>query len=105
MNNLFTQFFHWHDDGSHAWLQVPIALLFDLHIEEKISYYSYMEGKYAYLEEDCDASTFLNAIFESSKWYENPILMGAFRCIPRTYFENGAPCREFKSFDSRNVKL
>ncbi|MCK5919904.1 MAG: hypothetical protein KAG66_03125 [Methylococcales bacterium] len=48
-------------DGSHGWLRVPLAELWDLKIEETISAYSYRKGKWAYLEEDRDAPLFLRA--------------------------------------------
>ena len=50
-----------HEDPGHGWLQVPMAELEALNIREKISYYSYTDGTYAYLEEDCDMGVFLEA--------------------------------------------
>jgi len=44
-------------DPGHAWLRVPKKEV--MPIKDKISSYSYMNGKYVYLEEDCDASVFL----------------------------------------------
>jgi hypothetical protein len=51
-----------HDDPGHGWLQVPIRLLVDLHLVDRISTCSYMYDKIAYLEEDKDAGTFLHAM-------------------------------------------
>jgi hypothetical protein len=48
-------------DPGHGWAKVPKALLHDLGIISKISRYSYMRKGFAYLEEDCDLSTFINA--------------------------------------------
>lgn len=48
-------------DPGHGWLRVEIAELIRLNLLDKITCYSYMKGKWAYLEEDCDASTFLKA--------------------------------------------
>lgn len=48
-------------DPGHGWLAVKIAELHRLGIIDKISNCSYMRGKTAYLEEDCDAPAFLNA--------------------------------------------
>ena len=45
-------------DPAHGWVKVPFEVLTDLCISETISHYSYMRGKFAYLEEDCDASLF-----------------------------------------------
>ncbi len=52
-----------YDDAAHGWLRVPVKDLFDLNIHRDISHYSYISpsGKYAYLEEDMDLTTFYNA--------------------------------------------
>ena len=49
------------EDPGHGWLQVPIAELFKLGIQNQITSYSYVNGIHAYLEEDCDFSTFYRA--------------------------------------------
>ena len=53
-------------DPSHGWAKVSLLELNNLDIMDKISTYSYMrsnKGKtYAYLEEDCDLSTYLKAL-------------------------------------------
>ena len=49
-------------DPGHGWVKVPVILLQSLCISNNISGYSYMRGKFAYLEEDCDASLFINAL-------------------------------------------
>jgi len=55
----------YHEDPGHGWLEVSRADIQDLGIEEKISPCSYVDHRdhwtTAYLEEDCDASTFLDA--------------------------------------------
>ena len=51
-----------HEDPGHGWLQVPHSLLKSLKIDKKISRYSYRDTHNAYLEEDCDLSTFMAAI-------------------------------------------
>lgn len=48
-------------DPGHGWVKVPKTLLKQLGIESKISSYSYQQGEYAYLEEDCDAGEFIVA--------------------------------------------
>lgn len=50
-----------HEDGGHGWLAVPIKELTTLGIADKITSYSYVKGDTAYLEEDCDLSTFFRA--------------------------------------------
>lgn len=50
-----------YEDAGHGWLRVLRTKLVDLGIADKISRCSYMYGKWAYLEEDCDAPLFLDA--------------------------------------------
>ena len=51
-------------DPSHGWAKVTIKELLKLNILDKISTYSYIHknGLNAYLEEDCDLSTYLKAL-------------------------------------------
>jgi len=44
-------------DPGHGWVSVKIDTLKNLGIADQISHYSYMRGKSAYLEEDCDLGT------------------------------------------------
>jgi hypothetical protein len=67
------------EDPGHGWLEVPIAQVHALGITNKISGYSYRKGTMAYLEEDCDFSTFITAFREQygtePKWtrvYQDP---------------------------------
>jgi len=46
------------DDG-HGWLRVPMSKLINRKTGEQYTEYSYTDGQYAYLEEDCDASMFV----------------------------------------------
>lgn len=55
--NQFTFF----TDSGHGWLKVPIELCRELGLQGKITGYSYCKGQNLYLEEDCDATTFVNA--------------------------------------------
>ena len=50
-----------YEDAGHAWIKVPVAELFAISIAPDITHYSYINGKYAYLEEDCDLTKFFNA--------------------------------------------
>lgn len=55
-------------DAGHGWLKVPQPMLSELGIADKISLYSYVDGKgNAYLEEDCDATVFIKEYC----WREN----------------------------------
>lgn len=56
-------------DPSHAWLKVPRKLLINLNIANQITPYSYQRGDYAYLEEDCDLSSFVKAMTTANKKY------------------------------------
>jgi predicted acetyltransferase len=51
-------------DPSHGWAKVTLKELSRLNILDKISTYSYIHknGLNAYLEEDCDLSTYLKAL-------------------------------------------
>ena len=51
-----------HSDAGHGWLAVKLADLKMLGIESDITDFSYVKGKTAYLEEDKDASTYINAM-------------------------------------------
>jgi hypothetical protein len=62
--------FNFFADAGHAWLKVPISLLVKLGIATKISNFSYQRGDFAYLEEDCDATTFSNALKAAGKTFE-----------------------------------
>ena len=53
--------FNFHSDAGHGWLAVKLTLVRELGLASEISPYSYMQGKTAYLEEDSDATKFINA--------------------------------------------
>lgn len=55
------KFTHYCDSG-HGWVAVKKELLKHLGIADKISSCSYMRGKTAYLEEDDDATTFIEEV-------------------------------------------
>ena len=48
-------------DPGHGWLRVPLADIAALGIEGDISPYSFIDGRFAYLEEDCDYTVFIDA--------------------------------------------
>ena len=56
-------------DPGHGWLKVPHRLLAELNIADRITTYSYSRGDYAYLEEDCDYSTFAAAMQAAGKTF------------------------------------
>lgn len=49
-------------DPGHGWLKVPLTEIVALGLETQISVYSYIEGQYAYLEEDCDCPRYLESL-------------------------------------------
>ncbi len=49
------------DTSRHGYLRVPQSELDQLGIRDKITEYSYEDSLYAYLEEDCDLTTFIEA--------------------------------------------
>lgn len=53
---------YWVEDPGHSWLAVPVSEV--LESGAIISSYSYTDGAIAYLEEDCDAGAYLQAVGE-----------------------------------------
>lgn len=51
--------YRFYSDPAHGWLRVPVAELSALGIATKVSSCSYRKGRWAYLEEDCDAPRFI----------------------------------------------
>ena len=56
--------YKYHYDSGHGWVQVPRKELVELNILDKITGCSYQRGLQVFLEEDCDATTFVNAYLE-----------------------------------------
>ena len=54
-------------DPSHGWFKVKLTQLHKLGIENEISTYSYTRGEWVYLEEDCDASKYFEALTKSGQ--------------------------------------
>ncbi len=52
----------WYIDPGHGWLKVARGELHQLGILEHISSYSYQMGWEVYLEEDCDAGVYIDAL-------------------------------------------
>lgn len=53
--------FEFYSDPGHGWLKVDKRDILALSIQEKITSFSYKNGRSVYLEEDQDASQFLKA--------------------------------------------
>lgn len=82
-----------HSDPGHGWLAVKLSELKMLGIEHDISSFSYVKGKTAYLEEDCDASKFIEAM--RSKGIDVEVKQGAVR--------DRSPIRYFKSYSPEGI--
>jgi hypothetical protein len=83
---------NWITDPGHGWLVVPISELRELNIIDKISSYSYHNDGTAYLEEDCDAAIYLEAVIE-----QRGVSPTDFESYT-THFTTNAPCRSYSRF-------
>ena len=57
---------HFYNDAGHAWLKVSHADLAKMQVQNEMSFYSYMTKSHAYLEEDQDASIYLDKLKENN---------------------------------------
>lgn len=87
-----------HTDPGHGWLAVSIKELSELGIADKITRYSYVKGRMAYLEEDCDLATFFNAY--NAKHGVDPVYTESFR--ERTFVRS---CEPYGSPVAREVTI
>ena len=83
-----------HSDPSHGWMAVKLSELKMMGIETQISQHSYVKGKTAYLEEDCDAVKFIEATKAKG------ITVELKQSPPR---DNYSPIRYFKSYSPEMV--
>jgi hypothetical protein len=74
-------------DPAHGWLEVPINLVKELNLGQKITKFSYIKGDFAYLEEDQDAPAFMREANQK----------GIFFTLTDIFQEN-SPIRSFRSF-------
>jgi len=84
-----------HSDPGHGWMAVKLSELKMLGIQHEISDYSYVKGKTAYLEEDCDAVRFINAAKDKGITVE--LRQGPQR-------EGNSPIRYFKRYSADLVE-
>ena len=55
-------------DERHGWLRVHLGTLIDYDLRpEHFSSFSYCDGHYIYLEEDCDAGIFIRAVGDQAE--------------------------------------
>lgn len=83
-----------HSDPGHGWLAVKRAELIRLNILEKVTPYSYQNGATVYLEEDCDASLFINRKKEVGEEVET-----------RESFQENTPIRNYAGFQITEQRL
>ena len=57
-------------DPGHGWIKISLNHLKQLNLIEKITPFSFINNKHAYLEEDCDASLLIKTLEESNVSYE-----------------------------------
>lgn len=58
---------YYHNDGGHGWYAIKRKKLESMGILNNVTGFSYERGGTVYLEEDCDASLFFNALSEEEK--------------------------------------
>jgi hypothetical protein len=85
--------FTFHTDPGHGWLEVPRKMLTELGIDKDITPFSYQSGDHVYLEEDCDASKFLEAYSKDR---------GGLPLIDEKY-SNDTPIRHYQRYDRGGV--
>jgi hypothetical protein len=78
-----------YSDSGHGWLAVKRKELIDLGIANKISHYSYQRGATVYLEEDGDATLFVNTYAE--KFGGRPQMKSGAHC-------DTSPIRSYERF-------
>lgn len=61
---------NYYTDNGHGWAACKIETLHALGIAGKVSTYSYVRGKTAYLEEDCDFALLLDALTRAGTPYQ-----------------------------------
>lgn len=98
----------WHRfiDPAHSWLKVRRQDLEELDIADKITAYSYQRGDYAYLEEDTDMTTFLNAYltrqgFDPDTFWKNDTTDFYKAHIREHYADRSSKLRNYKSYHYR----
>lgn len=83
----------YHNDGGHGWYAVKRKKLETMGILNNVSGFSYERGETVYLEEDCDASLFFNALSETEKQ----------QIIVINSYQDRSPVRGYSRFAKRNL--
>ena len=80
--------FRFVSDPGHGYLRVPLDVLKEYGVQFKISPFSFKSEKFAYLEEDMDMATFIEAVRAAGDDVEYKV----------SYVNNPASCRNFPRF-------
>jgi len=83
--------YRFYSDPGHGWLAVKRDELIRLGILDQISSYSYQRGETVYLEEDCDASTFIAAKTKANEGLQ----------FQESHTDNSSPIRSYECFSKR----
>lgn len=83
----------YHNDGGHGWYAVKRKKLETMGILNNVSGFSYERGETVYLEEDCDASLFFNALSETEKQQIKVI----------DSYQDRSPVRGYSRFTKRDL--
>jgi hypothetical protein len=86
----------YYSDPGHGWIAVKLRVLYDLGIVQQISPFSYMRGKTAYLEEDCDMLILIEALKD-----KNILHSITDKCYPIKL----CPIRSYDRYDFNKVYL
>nr|BDD45307.1 hypothetical protein 27 [bacterium] len=78
-------------DPSHGYLSVPQHLIKELGLQDSISECSFIDRYRVYLEEDCDAITFLRAVKRAKISYK----------VKENSINRKATCRSFARYDKK----
>lgn len=82
-----------HTDAGHGWLAVKVDELVSLNLVDRISQFSYIKGKTAYLEEDCDAPLYMEEMKKN----------GFAISIQYMKHQDRSPIRSYCRFSKNNI--
>lgn len=83
----------YHNDGGHGWYAVKRKKLESMGVLNNVSGFSYERGQTVYLEEDCDASLFFNALSEEEKQKIKIV----------NSYQDRSPVRRYSRFTKRDL--
>lgn len=86
--------FLYHTDEGHGWIEVYVSDLVKYDVVKDISRYSYVKGEKAYLEEDCDATVFLNKLKQNNVHF-----------TIKELHRQRSPIRNYRSFNPLIIEI